>query len=251
MTSVLSLPFMLALAFGLHAGAARLAKTVIGAARPLANGEAEAFGYERYVYHTARPEMLQLLALVIGSGLLFWLGLLWGKTWPWLIGSVGVAGAVALDLLRWQRVVASAHYLWAQDGVRGEVRQVAIENIGELSVQEEDVGGFTLRRGNNNRLCRLQLRLNDGSEVELPWTDAYRGLDDVEALANHLRTRQLIDADGRALQRAQDQAGEAARRAAQEAPSQDAELRAELKRLRRGALAPDVPSAVSTRKPGT
>jgi len=247
LTLLLSLPFLLALAFGLHAGLARIAKTVLAAARPLATGESEACGYERRVYHTAQPEMLQLLGLNLVAGLLFWGGLGWSRPWLWSLGFALVAIAVLLDLLRWQRVAASANYVWAQHGLRGEVRQVAIENIGELSVQEEDVGGFTLRRGSNNRLCRLQLRLNDGQPVELPWTDAYTGLDDVEALANHLRARQAIGGDRQSLQNAADRATEAALEAARQSPSRDAEMLRELKRLRRGALAPDVPKA-ATRK---
>ena len=77
--------------------------------------------------------------------------------------------------------------------------------------------------------------------VKLPWTDAYTGLDDVEAMANHLRARQMIRGDRQSLQRAQDQASAAARAAALQPPSRDPELVRELKRLRRGALAPDVP----------
>jgi hypothetical protein len=250
LTLLLSLPFMLALALGLHAAVARVAKTVVAASRPLATGETEAYGYERRVYHTAQPEMLQLLGLVFAAGLLLWGGLGWNRTWLWLLGVVLVALAVALDLLRWQRVAGSANYLWSQNGLRSEVRQVAIENIGELSVQEEEVGGFTLRHAGSNRLCRLQVRLNDGQELDLPWTDAYTGLEDVEALANHLRARQMIRGDRQSLQRAGEHATEAARRAAQQAPSRDAEMLAELKRLRRGALAPDVPKA-ATRKTDT
>jgi len=54
LTLLLSLPFMLALALGLHAGIARIAKTFVAASRPLATGETEAYGYERRVYHTAQ-----------------------------------------------------------------------------------------------------------------------------------------------------------------------------------------------------
>ena len=234
---------MLGLALGLHWLLTRAAKALAWSAQPLATGEAEACRYERRVYHTAHPEMLQVIALAVGAGLLFWCALQWGPRWLWTLGLVALAGAVALDLLRWERVSASANFLWSQRGLRGSVTQVAIERIEELSVEEEDVGGFTLRHGTHNRLCRLGVLLSDQQSVELPWTDAATGLDDVEAMANHLRARQLISSDGQSLQRAADQATAAARAAAQQPSSHDAEMLRELKRLRRGALAPDLPKA--------
>ncbi len=232
---------MLGLGLGLHWFVARAAKAVAWSVQPLATGEAEAFRYERAIYHTARPEMLQVIALALCGGLLFWCALQWGPRWLWVPGLLVVAAAVALDLLRWERVSASANFLWSQRGLGGDVKQVAIENIHELSVEERDVRGFTFRHGTQNRLCRLRVRLADNEAVKLPWTDAYTGLDDVEAMANHLRARQMIRGDRQSLQRAQDQASAAARAAALQPPSRDPELVRELKRLRRGALAPDVP----------
>jgi hypothetical protein len=158
-------------------------------------------------------------------------------------GGAGPPARAAPDLLRWQRVSASANFLWSQRGLRGEVQQVAIENIRELAVEEEDVGGFTFRHGTQNRLCRLQVQLADGQSTDLPWTDGDAGFDEVEALANHLRARQLIGGDRQSLQQAADKATEAARAAAAMPASRDAEMLRELKRLRKNALAPDLPKA--------
>jgi len=92
-------------------------------------------------------------------------------------------------------------------------------------------------------LRSLQVRLAENEEVDLPWTDAYTGFDDVEAMANHLRARQLIRGEGQALQQSADAATAAARAAAAAAPGRDPELVRELNRLRKGALAPDLPKA--------
>ena len=241
---LLTLPFMLGLALGMHWFVSRTAKAVAWAAAPLATGEAEAYRYERRTYHTAHPEMLEVIALALSGGLLFWFGLHWGHGWLWTAGMLLVAAAVALDLWVWERVSASANFLWAQRGLRGEVKQVAIENIRELSVEEDDdAGGFTFRHGRENRSCRLHVRLASDEIVELPWTGAHTGFDDVEAMANHLRARQLIRGEGQALKTAEEKAGAAARAAAAMPANRDAELVRELNRLRKGALAPDLPKA--------
>lgn len=243
MSLLLTLPFMLGLALGMHWFASRTAKAVAWAVSPLATGEAEAYRYERRTYQTAHSEMLQIIAMAACGGLVFWLALQWNLGWLWVLGSLLVAASMAYDLWVWERVSASANFLWAQRGVRGEVKQVAIENIHELSVEEQDTGGFTFRHGRENRLCRLQVKLANAEDVDLPWTDAYTGFDDVEAMANHLRARQLIRGEGQALQQAEAKAGAAARAAAAEPRSLDAEMLRELKRLRKGALAPDLPKA--------
>ncbi|KNZ31385.1 MAG: hypothetical protein AD742_17640 [Methylibium sp. NZG] len=241
---LLTLPFMLGLALGMHWFVSRTAKAVAWAAAPLATGEAEAYRYERRTYHTAHAEMLWIIALALCGGLLFWGALHWSHGWLWVAGLLLVAAAVALDLWVWERVSASANFLWAQRGLRGEVKQVAIENIRDLSVEENDTaGGFTFRHGRANRSCRLLVGLADKQQVDLPWTDAHTGLDDVEAMANHLRARQSIRGEGQALKQAQDEAGAAARAAAAQPASRDAEMMRELKRLRKNALAPDVPKA--------
>jgi hypothetical protein len=249
LTLWLTLPFSLALALGLHAGISRAVKAVLESARPLSTAEPEAFRYERSVYGTPASALQPIIGLALLAGLLFWLAMGWGRAWGWTLGLLLVAGAVTIDLLRWQRAAASANYVWTQDGVRGPLTQVAIENISELSVQEDDeAGGFTLRHGQANRRCRVHLRLNSDEAVKLPWTDAHTGLDAVEAMANHVRARQQIRGEGQSLQRAADQASDAARQAARQVPSQDAEMRRELKRLRQGALAPDLPPAAHRKR---
>ena len=246
---LLTLPFMLGLALGMHWVVSRTATAVAWAASPLATGEAEAYRYERRTYHTAHPEMLEIIALALCAGVLFWCALQWGGGWLWTGGLLLVGAAVALDLWVWERVSASANFLWAQRGLRGEVKQVAIENIRELSVEEDDdAGGFTFRHGRHNRLVRLDVRLAENEAVDLPWTDAYTGLDDVEAMANHLRARQLIRGEGQSLKQAEDKASATARAAAAQAPSLDAEMVRELKRLRQGALAPELPKAAPRNK---
>jgi hypothetical protein len=145
---------------------------------------------------------------------------------------LAVLAVVAADVLRWERVAASADNLWFQRGFRNKVHQVVLENIRDLSVEETEVGGFTLRHGMHNRLARLQVRMKDRRVIALPKTDADSGLDAVEAVANHLRMR---------LQQLRDR--ERARRAARSAESvpadpeaaQDEDLQHALARLRRKA----------------
>ena len=138
--NVLMLPVMLAFGVGLHAIIARSVKTVLVAARPLANGEPEACGYERHVYHTAAPQMQGVVgtALARGAGAVARLRLAVPA------GSARSACSAcsarsALDLWWWQRVTASASYLWFQRGFCGHVHQVLIDNILDISVDETEV----------------------------------------------------------------------------------------------------------------
>ena len=86
--------------------------------------------------------------------------------------------------------------------------------------------------------------MNDKRLVALPKTDAHSGLGDVEEVANQLRTRLRQLEDRESLKRSEAQ-GEAAAKAAAEQPSTGAdELQRALRKLRRNALAPDVPKAV-------
>jgi len=242
--NVVMLPVMLAFGVGLHAVIARSVKTVLAAARPLASGEPEACGYERRVYHTAAPQMLGVVGAALAAGLLLWIAYIAGSGWMGALGVLGVLGAVGLDLWWWERVTASASYLWFQRGFRGRVHQVLIDNIRDLSVDETEAGGFTLRHGRNNAVCRLMLRLNDKHMVALPKTDARSALADVESVANHVRARKQQSEDRRSLSEAQARASRAAAQAAQAEPSKDAEMLLELRRLRQKALSPDLPPAV-------
>ena len=154
------------------------------------------------------------------------------------------AGGIALDLLRWERVAVSAGNLWFQRGLRGRVHQVAIENIRDLTVEEEDRRSFTFRHGLANRLCRLSVRMHDKRLLALTKTDAASGLEAVEAVANHLRTRLQMQHDQATLATSERNAASAAVRIADEPPDSDRDMRRELMRLRRKAQAPDVPKAV-------
>ena len=160
---------------------------------------------------------------------------------------LALVAAVALEVLRWERVAASANNLWFQRGFGSTVHQVLIENIRDVAMQESEVRGFTLRHGTRNRLARLQVRMADRRVVALPKTDAFSGLDDVEGVANHLRLRLQQLADRQALQRSQREASAAAQAVANDPAKADAEIRRELRRLRKNALAPDLPPAVKSR----
>lgn len=186
---LLALPFLVAIAIASHAVLARGVKLVLWSWAPLATGEPEAASYDRRVYHTADRPMLQVLAVATASGLVLWLGLALGQALLWWAGVLGVIGAVTLDVLLWERVAVSAHNLWFQRGFRNKVHQVDLENIRDLSVDESEARGFTLRHGRNNRLVRLQVRMHDKRVVALPKTDAHGGLDAVEGVANYLRMR--------------------------------------------------------------
>ncbi len=247
LSTVITLPMSVAAAGAAHFVASRAGKAVLWAVRPLATGEAQAYTYERDVWRTAEPAMLQVVVAALVSGLVVWLGAVSG--WSWLKGLGGLAwlGALVLDLLRWERVAVSANYLWFQRGLRERVHQVAYENIRDVEVKEEDVGGFTLRHGRENRVCRLQVRMKDKRVVALPKTDAHSGLGAVEDVANQLRQRLRHLEDREAMQRSEAKAHDTALEAAQAPASGDAELRRALRKLRSGALAPDVPRAVKLR----
>jgi hypothetical protein len=247
LTLILALPVLLALGAAAHALIDRGVKAVLWAASPLATGEPEAFTYERRVYRTADPQMTQIVAIAFGAGALFWIGLATGWGWFHGLGVLTLAGALALDLLRWERVAASANHLWFQRGFGSTVHQVLIENIRDVAVQETEVRGFTLRHGTRNRLARLQVRMADKRVIALPKTDAYSGLDDIEGVANHLRARLQQIAERQALRRSQSEASAAAQAAANDPAKTDAEIRRELRELRKNALAPDVPPALKHR----
>lgn len=243
----LRLPLMLALAVGAHVVLGRIAKWLAGAISPLASGEEEAVRYQRDVYGTAEREVLEVVGVVLGAGVLLWAGTAGAPGWLTTFGVVLLLAAVVLDLQRWERATASANFVWFQRGLGRKVHQIAIENIADVAVQEDDVGGFTLRHGRRNRMCRVHLRMNDKRIVSLPRTDAHRSLDDVETLANHVRARQQIIGEQEHLARAgRDSRGATVPPPARELSLEERELRRELKRLRSQALAPDLPPAVKT-----
>ncbi len=241
---VLALPFMLALAVAGHVLLSRGAKTLLAAMQPLATGEPEVAGYERRVYGTADRAMLEVVGVVLAAGLLLWIGSSWSLGLVTALGVLVLLGALALDLVRWERVTVSANYVWFQRGLGHKVHQVAIENIRDVTVTEADASGVTLRHLNRNRICRLNMRMKDKRMVALPKTDAHAELDAVETLANHIRTRQQLAGDQAAVRRSEAEGRTAAARAAQQPASTDRELMRELRRLRQKAQSPELPPAV-------
>lgn len=236
--TLLLLPVMVALGLGAHAVIAGAAKGVIASARPVTGDEPTTAHYERRVYRTADPSMLQVAATAGGAGLLAWLGVALGAGWPWGLALAGLAVAVMLDLQRWERVGASPTAVWVQRGVRGEPRRIPYEQVLDLRVEEEDVGGLTLRHGTRNRVARLWLRLPDQKAVALPVTDADQGLEGVEAVANQIRSRKAQMDSRHDMARAEAEAARRAREAAAAGPSADAEARLALRRMREKALDP-------------
>lgn len=243
-TQVLALPFFLAIAVAAHVLLSRGAKAVSSAVWPLATGEPEVAGYERRVYGTADRATLEITALVLVSGGVMWVGMTWKFGWLGALGILMLLGAVVLDMVRWERVTVSANFVWFQRGLGHKVHQVAIENIRDVSVVESDTPGYTLRHLNRNRTCRLNMRMKDKRVVALPKTDAHAELDAVEALANHIRSRQQLAGDREAVKRSSVEGSETAARAAREPTSADREMLRELRRLRKKAQAPDLPPAV-------
>ncbi|MBX3622566.1 MAG: hypothetical protein KF891_21580 [Rhizobacter sp.] len=244
MTHVLTLPFLLALAVAGHILLGRGAKALAAAASPLATGEPEVGGYERRVYSTADRAMLEVVALVLASGVVMWVGMTWHLGWVGALGFLMLLGAVALDMARWERVTVSANFVWFQRGFGHTVHQVAIENIRDVTVVESEAEGFTLRHLNRNRVCRLNMRMNDKRVVALPKTDAHAELEAVETLANLIRSRQQLAGDREAVKRSADKGSDAAALAARQSSSADREMMRELRRLRQKAQSPDLPPAV-------
>lgn len=240
---VLALLFMLAIAVAGHVLLSRAAKALASAVYPLASGEPEVGGYERRVYSTADRAMLEVVGVVLTAGVLMWVGMTWSG-WVGFLGVLTLIGAVALDMTRWEHVTASANFIWFQRGFGRKVHQVAIENIRDVTVSESEVKGFTPRHLNRNRTCRLNMRMKDKRVVALPKTDAHGELEAVEALANHIRTRQQLIDDRAATKRAGDEGSAATARIAAQPVSTDRELMRELKRLRQKAQSPDLPPAV-------
>lgn len=241
------LPLTLALSVAGHLLLGRGLKALWSAVHPLAGGTPEAGRYERTVYGTPARAMHEVVALVLASGLLLWVAI--GLYEPWLVAlSLAVfIAALVLDLLRWERVSASADFVWFQRGLGKKLHQVDIENIRDLSVTEQEVGGFSFRHGRRNRVCRLNLRMNDKRIVALPKTDAHGGLASVEAVAQHIRKRQQLLNDAAARRRDGVKPAVSAPPAAAASPSQSEKdmLRA-LKRLRQQAAAAPAPPRLNS-----
>jgi hypothetical protein len=228
---VLLLPFLVAFGIAGHAVLSRAVKAVLWSWSPLATGEPEAATYERRVYHTADRPMLEIVGIAAGAGLVLWVGAATGWAALWAVGFGLLGVAVTVDVLRWERVAASAHNLWFQRGYRNRVHQVALENVRDVSVEESEGHGITLRHGRDNRLVRLLVRMKDKRVVALPKTDAAHGVEAVEKVANHLRMGIAQMRDREAGERLLQQAARGA--TAEALAVQEDELRHALIRLRR------------------
>ncbi len=240
---LLKLPLLIGVAVVAHLLISRAAKWLVGVTSPLATGEEEAVRYQRDVYGTAERETLEIVILVLVSGATMWLGATLAPRWVGAVGAGLVVGAVVLDMMRWERASASANFVWFQRGLKRKVHQIAIENIREVAVHEEEASGFTLLHGKHNRICRVHLKMQDKHILALPRTDAPRGLDDVEALANHVRARLQLLAERASIERAERDSDLAPLAAEPTLTPEERAMRHELKRLRRKARdgeAPDV-----------
>ena len=240
LSSALTLPMSLAAAGGAFSA---LARRQGGALVGVAAGHRRAAGLHLRTRCLAQRQarMLQVVIAVLASGLLVWIGAVMG--WHWLMG-LGVAawfGALALDLLRWERVAVSASNLWFQRGLRERVHQIAYENIRDVHVEEKEAGGFACATAATTRVCRLQVRMKDKRIVAPPKTDAFSGLGDVEEVANQLRQR---PPHGRPRGHAALRGGGASRRRAHAADTPtggDDELRRALNKLRAARWRPTCP----------
>ncbi len=230
---------MLGAAIVAHVLLARAAKWIASAVAPLASGEEEAVRYQRGVYGTADRGARDIVILVLVAGVLMGLGATFAPRWLVAVGAGLVVGAVVLDMLRWERASASANFVWFQRGYQRKLHQIAIENIRDVAVHEEEAPGFTLLHGRRNRICRVHLKLHDKTIVSLPRTDAARALDDVEALANHVRARMQLLTERKSIERAERDSDMAPLAAEPMLSPEERALRQELKRVRRQARADD------------
>ncbi|WP_157604182.1 hypothetical protein [Rhizobacter sp. Root1221] len=239
------LPAGVVLSITAHVLLARALKAILASISPLASGAPEAATYERSVYGTPGRNTLEIAGAAVLSGVLAGTGITLGAGWAVGAGFLALVVALALDVQRWERVAASADWVWFQRGYGQKVHQVAIDNIRDISIHEDDAGGFSMRHGTHNRVCRLNLRMADKRIVALPKTDAFADLDDVESVANHIRTRQQL-MEELAARRGGGARSETAPAPAAEAPAPDdkAMLR-ELKKLRRAASKDGVPTLQS------
>jgi hypothetical protein len=234
---LLKFVLMLLAAVAAHVLFARAAKWVANIVAPLASGEEEAVRYQRSVYGTADRGARDIVALVLVAGALMGSGATFAPSWLGAVGAGLVVAAVVLDMMRWERASASANFVWFQRGYKRKLHQVAIENIRDVGVQEDEAPGFTLLHGTRNRICRVLLKLHDKTIVSLPRTDTASGLDDVEALANHVRARLQLLTERKGIERAQQDSDLAPLAAEPMLSPEERALRQELKRVRRQARA--------------
>jgi hypothetical protein len=251
---VLALPVCLGLALLAHAGLSAAAKGMLSAAQPLADGEPPLAEAAPATLWTADVGALPLWLAVAASGLLLWLALVVGSGWLGLVALAAMVATTVLDLRRWPRVVVSASAVWRQAGWREPVQRWPLARIADVRVQEADGHGWSLRGPWPGPVAALWLRDTDRDPVLLLVSDAAKGLDAVEAVANQIRLRLAArsraesqsqawaDADAQAAQVQAAARADALRErtpAEREAERAQAEARLAAQRQRSRAMAPD------------
>lgn len=186
---LLLLPPLLLLGLGLHCVAARAIKQALLRWSPLPRGERRLAGYERSVHDSTEPALWAVVALALTGGAMLWAGAYWLSALAWGLAAAALLAAVALDLVLWQRVEVGDEFVWFQRHLGGTVHQLLIENVRDASVEQQEVGGFSLRHGRDNATVRLRLRLTDRHVAALPKTGACAGRAAVEAVAAHIEQR--------------------------------------------------------------
>lgn len=188
----LLLAMALSCAFLAHASLSWLLKSLLWAWSPLAQGEVEAFAYQRAVYRTADLNLRPVVMVVAGAGVAWGGGLVCPAPISMLLmfsGVLAILAALVMDLQRWERVAVTSSSLWFQRGFGHTVHHLSIHNIAEVTVQERDERLATLRRWRGNRNIRLSVQMSDNRVVTLPKTDVRSGADAVEQVANFMRHR--------------------------------------------------------------
>jgi hypothetical protein len=181
-------PFV-ALGVGLHLVVARAVKQALLRWAPLPRGEQRIAGYERAVHDSVEPAMQAVIVLAFAAGAMLWAAAYAASALAWGCAAVTLLGAVVLDIALWQRVEVGAEHVWFQRRLFGTVHQVVVDNVRDVTIEQQDVAGLSLRHGRDNAIVRLKLRLKDRHVVALPKTGAYRGRADVEAVAACIEER--------------------------------------------------------------
>jgi hypothetical protein len=179
-------------AFLAHASLSWLLKSLLWAWSPLAQGEVEAFAYQRAVYRTADRSLRPVLMVVAGAGVAWGGGLVCPAPIAMMLmfsGVLAILAALVMDLQRWERVAVTSSSLWFQRGFGHKVHHLSLHNVAEVIVHEKDERLATLRHWRGNRSIRLCVRMSEKQVVTLPKTDVFSGAEAVEQVANFMRHR--------------------------------------------------------------
>lgn len=186
--TALLLPLCLGLALLIHLGLASLVRGVIASFEPLARDEAPIAEAARANLWTADARDHRLWWLLLCTGLVLWLSLS-VSAGLLLLAPLLLGAGVFVDLQHWTRVVVSPSAVWRQDGWRQPVERWPMGRIVDLRVEEADGRGWSLRGPWAGPLAALWLRDADADAVLLLVTDAARGHEGLETVANQIRLR--------------------------------------------------------------